>query len=509
MDQYKPNQPNAAKLITSLRNTGYDSYAAIEDIIDNSIDADARIIKITVENNNKELRVIIADNGIGMDELVLDEALKLGSITDRNEVSDLGKFGMGLCTASISMSRKLEVITKQKESNCLYSCQDLDVIIKLNEFKKIGPIPAGKEEAELFGRLIGGEHGTVIVLSNIDHLSDNNVSQFASKLHKDIGRIYRKFINAKIKFFINEKEVQAIDPMMEDNSETKIYSDDTYEVPMGDGEKKQGTIRVKLVMLPDVNKELEKDMKMNIRSQGFYILRNQREIAHGQSLDVFVKDNYYNRIRGEIYFDATLDKEMGVRFSKDGVNPSQAVKDFLKRVLGGQFSSIKNSILEGKRSGEESILDHAGSEAVIAQRQKLLITPEVKIEKRKVKESAGDTVENTGKRVDHHDRKNFKESKLSPTGMGARFDTLAMGKESILYQAEQVGKIIVIRWNSDHPFYDRVMLANKDNKSLTNAIDYLIYALASAELMNTKDESVELMINLKSVMSTNLRALLS
>ena len=43
MDQYRSNQPNAAKLISSLRNTGYDSYAAVEDIIDNSIDAEARL----------------------------------------------------------------------------------------------------------------------------------------------------------------------------------------------------------------------------------------------------------------------------------------------------------------------------------------------------------------------------------------------------------------------------------------------------------------------------------
>lgn len=508
MDQYTSNQPNAAKLITSLRNTGYNSYAAVEDIIDNSLDADATIISITVENNNKELHVTIADNGVGMDEALLNEAMRLGSITEKNEYSDLGKFGMGLCTASISMARKLEVITKKKDSSYFYSCQDLDVIIKLNEFKKIGADPANKDQIQLFEQLVKGDQGTIIVLSNIDRPSDKNISQFADKLRRDVGRIYRKFIDSKVKFFINGSEVEIIDPMMENNPETQLYSDETYDIPTGGPGDKKTKVRVKLFMLPDLNKELQSDMKMNTRSQGFYILRNQREIASGQSLDVFVKDNYYNRIRGEIYFDASLDSEMGVRFSKDGVDPSQAVKDILKRELAGQFSSIKNRLLDGKRTKEESTLDHAGSEAVIAQRHKLLITPEIKIEKRKTKINDTDT-EIKGRSDGQRDRKNFKETKSGRAEMGARFETFNMGKESTLYQAEQIGKTIVIRWNSDHPFYQRVMLGNKDNKDLTNAIDYLIYAFASAELMNTKEENIDIMINLKSIMSTNLRALLS
>ena len=74
---YISNEPNAAKLISSLRNTGYDSYAAIEDIIDNSVDADAKIVKVHVESDSQDFHVTIADNGTGMDAEVLDQALKL------------------------------------------------------------------------------------------------------------------------------------------------------------------------------------------------------------------------------------------------------------------------------------------------------------------------------------------------------------------------------------------------------------------------------------------------
>lgn len=505
MDQYRSNHPNAAKLISSLRNTGYDSYAAVEDIIDNSIDAQARSVKVVVEHEKKDLRITIADNGTGMSEAVLDEALKLGSMTDKEEVSDLGKFGMGLCTASISMARKLEVVTQEKDADCLYSSQDLDEIAKRNEFVKVLR-KADKTEAQLFSEL-AGKQGTVIILSNIDRLSDTNTAQFANKLSRDIGRIYRKFIEAGIEFSVNGKRVELNDPLMLGHKDTKIYSDEVYELPPSAVGGKKEQIRVKIAILPEVNSELEKEMKMNIRSQGFYVLRNNREVAAGQTLDVFGKHNDFNRLRVELSFNATLDNEMGVRFSKDGVTPNQAITDFLKQELGGQISSIRSVMLKNKRADKASQVDHASSEAVIAQRAKLLITPEAQVEKRGPRKDVRDEAQKVPK--DTKDRENFRQVKTSPKGLGARFETAAMGREGTLYETYQAGKIIVIRWNTDHPFYDRVILVNKDSKDIVSAIDYLIFALASAELKNSNDENVELMANLKSVMSTNLRALLS
>jgi hypothetical protein len=505
MDQLRSNHPNAAKLVSSLRNTGYNSYAAIEDIIDNSIDAQARTISVLIENENKELRITISDDGHGMNEEILDEALKLGSLTDKDEVSDLGKFGMGLCTASISMSKKLEVISKEADGEAYYSAQDLDEIIERNEFVKVLR-KASKDEAKLLER-ISGNSGTVIILTKIDRLSDTNVAQFATKLSRDIGRIYRKFIESDIHFFVNNKEVPVNDPLMSNDKDVQIYSDEVYDLPLTAVNNKKEKIRVKIVILPEVNQELEKDMKMNIHSQGFYILRNNREVGFGQTLDVFKKHNDYNRLRAELSFSASIDNEMGVRFTKDGVSPNQAINDFLKQELGGQIASIRNLILKNKKADKRSEVNHSNSEEVIAQRAKLLITPEAQIEKRSPR------TEKHEKGKEHEksetERINFKKTKTSPKGLGARFETASMGREGTLYETYQTGKVIVIRWNSDHPFYDRVILANKDSKDIVSALDYLVFALASAELKNINDDNVELMANIKSVMSTNLRALLS
>lgn len=500
------NTPNAARLVSSLRSTGYDSYTAIEDIIDNSIDAHARNINIKVGVVEKMPTVIIADNGEGMDNKVLDQALRLGSITERDEVSDLGKFGMGLITASISFGRKLEVITKKFEGDMFYSSQDLDEVVKKNDFVKTLRL-ANEEEKKLFSEHISGESGTLVIISKIDRLSNSNLTVFSSILSKGIGRIFRKFIESGIAFTINGKDIAIIDPITLGLEGTGIYSDEVYDLSPSITGAKSEQIRIKIALLPKVDDSQAKDLKMNIQGQGFYVMRNNREIADGVTLDVFQKHNDFNRLRIELSFSATLDNAMGVRFSKDGIAPSQAVRDFLKQEIGGQLSSIRNLVKKTQKSDPTALVDHTGSEAVIAQRSKLLITPEAIIEKRKPRLGEPDDTVKPGKKRDQDGRTPRVTHQAKP--IGARFESLAMGREGVLYESYQEGKIIIVRWNTDHPFYDRVILVNKGDKNIISALDYLVFALASAELKYISDEDPELLSNIKTVMSANLRALLS
>jgi hypothetical protein len=308
---------------------------------------------------------------------------------------------------------------------------------------------------------------------------------------------------------VNGKKVELNDPLMLGNSETQIYSDETYDFPAKATSGKNEQIRVRIAILPEVNSELEKEYKMNIKTQGFYVMRNNREIAWGSTLEVFAKHNDFNRLRMELYFPSSLDNEMGVRFSKDGVSPNQAVTDFLKQEIGGQITSIRKIFLKKKKSDESSQIDHTESESVIAQKAKLLITPDAIIEKRESKKNKSDGSKESQDTEETKERADIKKTRTSPRGLGARFESLAMGREGTLYDCYQEGKIIVVRWNTDHPFYDRVVFANKSDKNITSGLDYLIFALASAELKVENEDNTELISNIKSVMSTNLRALLS
>ncbi len=497
------NHPNAGKLLSSLRNTGYDSYTAVEDIIDNSIDAGARNINVAINIIEKDLRIVIADDGLGMNERILDEALKLGSATQKDEMSDLGKYGMGLCTASISMAKSLQVITKQSGGDYLYSSQDLDEIVKVDDFVK-ELRKANKEEISLFKEYVTGDHGTIVILSKIDRISNTNPSIFATTLAKDLGRIYRKFIEAGISFFVNENPVEIIDPLMANVDGTQIYSDEEYEVIINAVRHK---IQVKVALLPSVNSQLEKDEKMNIKRQGFYVLRNNREIANAVTLDVFKKHNDFNRLRMELSFTSNMDNEMGVRFSKDGIAPNQAITDLLKNEIGGQIESIRRKVVKERLADKSQEIDHSESASVIAKRSKLLITPEKIIEKRNPKINSINGLKKPQSTSEHE--RIPRETKLSSSGLGARFETLSMGREGSMYDCYQEGKVIVIQWNVDHPFYEKVILVNKDRKDVTAGIDFLVYALASAELKTVNDDNTELISTIKSIMSSNLRALLS
>ena len=132
-----PNTPNAGILIYAMQHLGYDNYVALCDIIDNCIDANATKIKIYVTSKNNQFKIIIEDNGHGMTLEVLDEALKFGSKSSHDELVDLGKYGMGLSTAGLSLADKTTVLTKSEDSKKVFkSATDVETIKKEEAFVK-------------------------------------------------------------------------------------------------------------------------------------------------------------------------------------------------------------------------------------------------------------------------------------------------------------------------------------------------------------------------------------
>src|SRR3989338_263006 len=166
----KENTPNASKLMESLRFSGYPNNTALADLVDNSIDANATKVKVSIDVDVANgWSILIADDGIGMDEAILSQALRLGSNTNRNVESDLGRFGMGLVTASISLARRLEVYTKTEDGNYLTGIMDLDHMMKTNSFT-VYRESSSPEEIQ-FAKKHGVEtHGTILVLRNCDRI---------------------------------------------------------------------------------------------------------------------------------------------------------------------------------------------------------------------------------------------------------------------------------------------------------------------------------------------------
>jgi hypothetical protein len=520
LDFSQPNLPNAGKLINSLRHLGYSNTAAIKDICDNCNDAHASVIAVLVdpvESGIGSYKITVVDNGDGMDLETLDEALKLGSETERNEVADLGKFGMGLVTASLSICRRVEVITKQKDGPILHSVQDVDVVIEHGFVKHIGL--AGPSEEALFEELLQGEeHGTIVVLSHCDQLQNKNLESFKSKLRKELGQTFRYFLRSgQIEMWVNDECVAPVDPMMVDEG-AEEFSREIYPIEFTDenGDVQKEQVEVRLYMLPDHGIEGNKNRSINQTNQGFYLLRNFREIAAGGQFDLFKKHPHLNRFRAELFITGTLDEVVGLEFTKQKVEFKQAFGDKLYQGLKPQIDAIRKRLTHKSVAAEDhnSTPFHEEAARQIGQKSHLLAKPRLDIEKREPRGGSNTPKgEETGATKE---RVNVAKTQKKEVALPCRFETMSATSAGPIWDAEQQGRTLVIKWNIDHPFYQRFILDNHDNPSMVTATDFLVYSLCVAEYSfgaDDDDDSYEtrqaVLETIRATLSNNMRQLLA
>jgi len=498
---YADNTPNAGKLVLALRNTGYDNYAAIADIIDNSLDAEAQNVWVDITPGENDLEISIADNGFGMNRAILDQAMRLGSLTDRDAESDLGKFGMGLVTASISIGKRLEVITRQN-GTYLTSVQDVDEIVKDNAFNKELRDSTDKEKV-LFNRLTrNSDTGTVVSISKCDRVQNTNINQFSSSLIKKIAQTFRIFLASGKEVAIRGDIIKAYDPLMFDAG-SEEYSDESFEIKVAGSNER---IRVRIAMLPKMNTQESRIAGVNQANQGFYLLRNNREIASGETLGIFTKHNNLNRFRAEIFFSGDLDDLMGVTFTKRSLRPKQQILDKVAEIAYPQIKSILNKFKKENPAVAEGEIEHEKSAKVINERSKLLLKPKPIVEIRGPKTNLGVVhSKKDGGRL----RKPYNSREVLSAKVNCKFELRHMESGGNFFEVDQVGKTTVITYNIDHPFYQTLFAENKDRPEVIAALDFLSYSLASAKLISTREDNSPIFENFFSIFSSNLRTLIS
>jgi hypothetical protein len=503
----RPNDPNAGRLIESLRYLGYGNYEAVADLVDNSIDADAQSIGIRVQQRSGQPYISIADTGIGMTRDVLDQAMRLGSLTARDLNSDLGKFGMGLVTASLSIARRCHVITRT-EDGCWSSAWDVDEVVTRNAFVKHLDA-ATKEEINALNDEIGADSsGTLVILTNCDNLGNRNMSAFASNLKSHLGRVHRYFIQAGRQVRVNDEVIGPIDPLQLSDSGTKTVIDEEFPIRLSDdGQEKKESVRARIVLVPEVPSS-ELDVGRSLKAQGFYIMRNQREIMNAVPL-FFTKHNDFNRMRAELFFPGTLDRMVGIEFTKRQVNLDQSLYDQLAATLVPTCRAIKRQEATKKRfetsDAQEQL--HKQSAKAIAEKDKLLIKPKAVIEKRLARKNIGNG--HSGKTESEHDRKNLTRTQALETRLNCEIREERLGPNGQIYECDMEGRKIILRYNVEHPFYQRFIVDNISDSRVVTAADFLIYSMATAELRMLDDGELDAVNNFKAVMSGNLRTLLN
>lgn len=478
------NIPNAKRLISALRYMSYNTTSALADLIDNSVDAHASTIKIKVtENDNKEDAVKIKsieiyDNGEGMDYETLDESLRLGSELEKNTDYELGAYGMGLITASIAMGRRLTVITKTGEG-MVKGIHDLDEIMSLNKFVKtvvsFDIKDAEPEDKEAIEFLKSVKSGTVVMVSKIDKCQWKSLKGLEDGLVKTLGQKFRKFLQSKsLKVFtVNEKAIKPIDPIFDFNP--KLLIEDVIKL-------ENGSIEVKVFELENLGIEMNKSKGMNVTNQGFYIMRNNREIQAGTSLGVFTKHNNLNLLRILFSYPATLDSEFINSFNKDGISldDNQSVRNKLEALINPFVKQVrKNSEARGSANKAKDE-DYTDIEKFITTKSNIIKFP--KFDKKPTTEK--DIVK---------DKKDIIDTPKTPRVINGewrnkvKFAHKTLGEKGPIYEADKEGQKVVIYWNVDHLFYKSYILSEIGNVDVVTPIIFLIFALADAELISSVD----------------------
>lgn len=494
--------PNAGKLINSLRYLTYTNETAIADIIDNSFDAGADNVNVFIDDND----IIIVDDGCGMSQSIMKEAIKLGSDTSK-EQGCLGKFGMGLVTASISMGRKLEVFSKTiDDDEPSKVVLDLDYIEETNDWVGISE-PADKEETKILNRL---EHGTIVKISQLDSVKAGIVPS----LKKHLRLVFRNFLMAGREITVNSEVLTPIDPLNRDLNDTEILFDDDIEIM--DENVHVVVAHIDTDKSDETTKYNDADhLKVSPTTQGFYIVRNNREIAEAQLLGIATRHPSLNRFRCEISYNGDLDDVFGINFTKNHVEISQALQDKISAHVKPLMSLVSNQAKRLSEAKAAEKISHSDAETVITKKRALLRTKNTWKEIRKKLtpkpvEEQPEEEKQKQKQKQKRDRKNIRKVQPGNKAMAAEIGEADLGEFGPMFECYFEGSKIVIHWNIRHPFHSKVIAKYCEDKNVITPIDLLVYSLAQ-EYLSLTDEDEERRAALGQAfegMSSNLRVLL-
>ena len=350
--KYDIVRPEPESLLQSARSFGYSVETAIADLIDNSITANATIVTITYGIDHHSSFVRIEDDGKGMDEEQLITAMKIGSynpLDDRHE-DDLGRFGLGLKTASFSQSRRLTVKTRNDSGKGFIRCWDLDVVAEERDWVLLRDC-ADKYSENALGEFHSKSTGTIILWEKLDRLVESgelksDKEHFYRKfdnVRKHLGIIYHRFIEEDdLSITVNNEQVEAINPF---NISVNVPSTELAEEQLS---IRNQSILIQPYILPHESK-LTHDERKQLQiikgwteHQGIYLYRNKRLIVDGSWLDLNFKKKESQRLcRISIDIPNTLDSEWQIDVKKASAKIPDVIRKRIKAIC---FTSIEKAI---------------------------------------------------------------------------------------------------------------------------------------------------------------------
>lgn len=326
----------------SLRATGYSLPDAVADLIDNSITAGARNIWLNFHWAGSASWVSILDDGCGMSEPELIAAMKVGSKSPREarEPTDLGRYGLGLKTASISQARSVTVATRTPSNEGATARRwDLDHLASVADWQLL-QIPVDSLRFD-FERLAALNHGTLVVWDKLDRLvgdvgpDDTRARELfhdgLRTVEGHVAMVFHRFMVPPnpVSIWINDQAIAPWDPFLGAETATQRLSSEALD----------SEVTVIPYVLPHHTRlSAEKHRVAGGPAgwnahQGFYVYRNRRLLVPGDWLGLgFVKEEHYKLARIQVDLPNSLDHEWEIDVRKSQARPPRRYRDTLRRI---------------------------------------------------------------------------------------------------------------------------------------------------------------------------------
>ncbi|GAB2727408.1 ATP-binding protein [Nocardia thraciensis] len=344
MTGYEVVEPRAESLVESLRAFGYATETAVADLVDNSITAGATTVDVRLRWAGNESWIAIADDGRGMDGERLREAMRPGttSPSTMRDPGDLGRFGLGLKTASFSQGRRLVVMSATTTSSVEARTWDLDHVVRVGGWQLLTRLTS--EDRALWDELHGDQSGTVVLWRQLDRLivspdphneqAEKHFYNVADRVATHLGMTFHRYVTGpgQITIRVNGRNVVPWDPFLESHETTQVVTDEslTYRGQL---------IRVKSFVLPHVSRlSAQEHITAGGRrgwasQQGLYVYRNRRLIVSGSWLGLgFRREELTSLARIRLDLPNHMDSDWQIDVRKSVARAPGALVPELRRI---------------------------------------------------------------------------------------------------------------------------------------------------------------------------------
>lgn len=519
------NPPDPSRVIEGLRDTGYTFDTSVADIVDNSI-SHGKATKIWVDLSltyDGLIQFSVTDDGVGMDNVGIINAMKYGS-SSLSDPNSLGKFGMGLKTASSAFCRRYSLISRDnKKSNFTKITWDLDHVNKTREWDMLEPEISDFEQNSL-DKYIKNSRGTVISWESIDRIikdyaepggkyAQDALKNKISDLEFHLSMVFQQFLDKKfkkisnIKIFLNKKEIKPWDPFCTYEENTDELATETVPVEDQNGAE-LGRFKMTAYSIPNKynysSDENLKNARLQNRMQGIYVYRHGRLIYFGGWLGIRNLEPHFTLSRVKLSFDYKLDDAFKVDLKKSKINIDADLQRYLKdEFLPAPIREAEKRYRKGKKKGvqAESKDAHHDSNILISSKEEDLSQSKKNV----INKDTGETeiINKEGKtkvilRIVQPESENELHVITVPDLEGG-----------VLWEPTVHENKAAVLLNTSHLFYDRVYVPNHNESVTIQGLDAMLWSLAEAEYSTFNEKTKKAFETLRYEVSKILKDLTS